>query len=87
MEHNEVGTYGTLSLEPATTFAELRQRVQDALDNISQDDILHLYDLFHERIYPSVAARVGYNIGLLGETVWAPLTVPCRPMFQQFSIK
>ena len=32
----------TLSPEPATTIAELRQRVQDALDNLSQDDIRHL---------------------------------------------
>ena len=32
----------SLSQEPAITIAELRQRVQDAWDNLSQDDIRHL---------------------------------------------
>ena len=32
----------TPSPEPATTTAELQQWVQDALDNLSQDDIRHL---------------------------------------------
>ena len=49
----------TLSLEPATTIAELRQRVQDACDNLSQDDIRHLYDHLHARIHACVAARRG----------------------------
>ena len=47
----------TLSPEPATTIPELRQRVQDALDNLSQDDIRHLYDRLHARKNTSVAAR------------------------------
>ena len=40
----------TLSPEPATTIAELRQRVQDAWGNLSQDDIRHLYDRLRARI-------------------------------------
>ena len=32
----------TLSTEPPTTIAELRQRVQDAWDKLSRDDIRHL---------------------------------------------
>ena len=32
----------TLSPKPTTAIAELRQRVQDAWDNLSQDDIWHL---------------------------------------------
>ena len=47
----------TLSPEPATIIAELRQRVQDALVILSQDDIRHLYDRFHARIHTCVAAR------------------------------
>ena len=31
------------SLEPATTIAELRQRVGDAWDNLSHDDTRQLY--------------------------------------------
>ena len=31
-----------LSPEPATTIAELRQRVQESWDNLSQDDMQHL---------------------------------------------
>ena len=41
----------TLSPEPATTIAELRQRVQTAWDNLSQDDIRHPYDRLHARIH------------------------------------
>ena len=37
----------TLSPEPATTIAKLRHQVQDAWDNLLQDDILHLYDRLH----------------------------------------
>ena len=43
-----------LSPDPATTIAELRQLVQDAWDNQSQDDIRHLYDHFHARITPAL---------------------------------
>ena len=51
-----------LSPEPATTIAGLRQRVQDAWDNLLQDDICHLYDHFHARIDACVAVRVGYMV-------------------------
>ena len=51
----------TLSPEPAATIAELRQWVQDAWDNLSQDDIRHLYDRLHARIHACVAARVRYT--------------------------
>ena len=47
----------TLSLEPATTIAELWQRVQDAWDNLLQDDIQHLYDHLHARIYICIAIK------------------------------
>ena len=32
-----------LSPEPATVVVELRKRVQDAWENLEQDDIRHLY--------------------------------------------
>ena len=41
----------TRSPEPARTVSELRQRVQDAWDNPSQDDIRYLYDLLHAIIH------------------------------------
>ena len=44
----------TLSPEPATTIAELRQRVQDALNKL-QDNIRHFYDRVHGRIHIYVA--------------------------------
>ena len=52
----------TLSSEPATTIDELRQQVQYAWDNLSQDDIRHLYDRLHVRIHACIAARVGYTV-------------------------
>ena len=45
----------TLSPEPATTIAELRQRLQDAWDNLSQDDIRHFHDRLQARIHAHVA--------------------------------
>ena len=51
-----------LSPESATTIAELRQRMQDAWDNLSQEDIRHLYDSLHVRIHACVAARGGYIV-------------------------
>ena len=48
--------------EPTTTIAELRQRVQDSLDNLSQDDIGHLYDRLHVKIYACVAAGGDYTV-------------------------
>ena len=65
----------TLSPEPVTTMAELRQQVQDAWDNLSQDGIRHLYGRLHERIHACVAAR-GITL-CIDVTVWAPLTVTC----------
>ena len=46
----------TLSPEPVTTIAELRQRVKDACDKLLQDDIRHLYDRFHAKIHTCFAA-------------------------------
>ena len=63
----------TLSPEPATIIADLRQRVQDAWDNLSQDDIRHLYDRLHARIHACVAARGGTLCNDV--TIWALLTV------------
>ena len=54
----------TLSPEPATTIAELRQWVQDAWDSVSQDDIQHLYDRLHARILSSIAVRGGYTVSM-----------------------
>ena len=54
----------TLSPEPSTTIAELRQWVQDAWDNLSQDNSLHLHDHLHARIHACVAARGGYTVYL-----------------------
>ena len=65
----------TLSPEPGTTIAELRQRVQDAWENLSQDDIRYLYDRSLARIHACVAARRGTLC--IDVTVWAPLTVTC----------
>ena len=42
--------------------AELRQQVQDAWHNLSQDDIRHLYDSLHARIHARVAARWSYTV-------------------------
>ena len=63
----------TLSPEPSTPIAELRQRVQEAWDSLSQDDFRHLYDPLHARIHACVASRWGYTVYYA--TVWAPLTV------------
>ena len=50
-----------LQYDPVQT-AELRQQVQDAWDNLSQDDIRHLYDLLHARIHAWIAARGNYTV-------------------------
>ena len=63
----------TLSPELATTIAGLRQRVQDAGNNLSQDDIRHLYDRLHAKIHVCVAARGG--ILCIDVTAWASLIV------------
>ena len=60
MGHDEAGTY--CSPEPATAIAELRQRWQDAWENLSQDDIRHLYDRLHARIHTCGAARGEYTM-------------------------
>ena len=65
----------TLSPEPATTIAKLQQQVQDAWDNLSQDDIQHLYECLHVRIHACVVIR-GSTL-YIAVTVWAPLTVTC----------
>ena len=52
----------TLSPDPATTIAELRQRVKDAWDNLSQDDIRQLYDRLRAIIHACVATRGVYTV-------------------------
>ena len=52
----------TISPEPATTTAELQQRLQDAWVNLLQDDIQHLYDHLHAGIYACAATRGGYTV-------------------------
>ena len=59
MGHDEAGTFPP---EPATTIAELRQRAQNAWDNLLQDKIRHLYDHLHTRIHACIAAREGYTV-------------------------
>ena len=65
----QLNTYGTwwsgnltLSPEPATIIAELRQRMQDTWDNLLQDYIRHLYDRLHARIHVWVAAKGGDTV-------------------------
>ena len=55
----------TISPEPATTIAELRQCVQDAWDNLSQDDSQNLHDHLHVRLHACVAARGCYSVHLM----------------------
>ena len=50
--------------EHATTIAELRQRVQDAWDNLTQDDIRHFHDCLYERIHACITAREKYTLYL-----------------------
>ena len=42
--------------------AKLRQQVQDAWDNLPQDDIRHLYDCLHARIHACIAVIGGYIV-------------------------
>ena len=65
----------TLSPDPAITIVELRHQLQDALDNLSQDGIRHLYDRLQARIETYVAAR-GDTL-CIDMTVLAPITVMC----------
>ena len=62
----QLNTYGTYRsgnlLFSATTITELRQQVHDAWDNLSQDDIRHLYDHLHARIHVPIAAREGSTV-------------------------
>ena len=66
----------TISPEPATGIAKFRQRVRDTWDNLSQDDIRHLYDCFNVGIHACVAARGGTLC--IDVTVWVPLTLTCN---------
>ena len=52
----------TLSPEPVTTIVELRQWVQEAWDNLLQDDIRLLDDRLHARIHAYVATRGEYTV-------------------------
>ena len=64
MGYDEAGPY---SFSRATTIDELRQRVEDAWVNPSQDDIRHLYDCL-----PGIRGTLCIDV-----TVWASLTVTC----------
>ena len=60
---NEAGPYSfSRAYHKPIKMAELRQRAQDTLDNLSQDDIRHLYDRLHVRIHACVAARGSYTV-------------------------
>ena len=74
----------SLSPEPVTTIVELRQWMQDAWDNLSQDDIRHLYDHLHARIHACVAAREGTLC--IDVNVWAPLIVTVVFIWSEFVI-
>ena len=74
MGHDEAGTYGILSPGPATTFAELRRRLQDVWDHLSQDDIRYLYDCMQE--YTPALPPEGPTL-CIDETAWTPLPVMC----------
>ena len=50
-------------------------RVQDAWNNLSQDDIQHIYDRLHARIHACVAAE--WDTLCIDASVWASLTVTC----------
>ena len=52
MEHDEGGSYSFFR-----ACYKLQQRVQDAWDNLSKDDIRHLHDHLHVRIHACVSAR------------------------------
>ena len=52
----------SLQCDHPVQIAELRQQVQDAWDNLSQDNILHLYDCLHARIHACITARGGYTV-------------------------
>ena len=54
----------TLSPEPAAIIAELRQRVQEARDDISQEDIRHLYGCLNARIHACIDTRRDYTVYL-----------------------
>ena len=62
----------TLSPEPATTIAELQQQVQDVWDNLSQDDIRHIYDHLCTRIHACVAARGVHCVLMYGNCLGTP---------------
>ena len=51
-----------LSPEPATTIATLRQRLQGAWNNVSQDNIRHFYDRVYVKIHAYLAGRWGYTV-------------------------
>ena len=42
-------------------FPNLRGRVQDVWDNLSQEDIRHLNDRLHARIHACIDVREGYT--------------------------
>ena len=70
--HDEAGTF---SSEPATTIAELWQRVQDACDNLLQDDIQHLYNCLHVKNISLHCCQRGTLY--INVTVWTPFTLTC----------
>ena len=65
----------SLSPEPATTIAELRQGVQNSWDNLSQDDIRHFMTVCIREYTPGFPPE-GATL-CIDVTVWAPLIVTC----------
>ena len=53
--------------ESGTIIAELRQRVQEAWDNLSQDDIRYLYSRLHGEYMPALPPE--------GSTLYIDVTV------------
>lgn len=51
----------TRATRPPTTLTELREQVEQAWNNVSQDSIRHLYDRLDARVSACIAARGGYT--------------------------
>ena len=60
MGHDEAGTYSFS--RACQNHYQIVTTGARALDNLSQDDICHLYDCLHARICACIAARGGYTV-------------------------
>ena len=65
----------THSPEPATTIAELRQRMQDSWDSLPEGDIRHFMIVCMREYTPALLPDTGTLC--IDVPVWAPLTVTC----------